>query len=73
MTTQDQLILSLIKEALSRTELTKEQQKQYFEDLTKEFEPASLRILITSCLSVHLEELLKVAEKSSVKEKIMAK
>lgn len=59
---QEQFVLALIKEALSRTELTQAQQKQYFEHLKKDFEPASLRILITSCLSVHLEELMRLTK-----------
>lgn len=59
MTDHDKLILSLIKEALSRTELSAEQQKAHYDALTKEFEPASLRVFITSALSVYLEEIVK--------------
>lgn len=37
-TEKDQFILELIKESLRRTELSRTQQKQYFENLKKEFE-----------------------------------
>ncbi|MGX2948572.1 hypothetical protein [Frederiksenia canicola] len=59
MTDHDKLILNLIKEALSRTELSAEQQKAHYEALTREFTPDSLRILITSSLSVTLENIIK--------------
>lgn len=59
MTDNDKLILSLVKEAFNRTELSTEQQKAHYEALTREFTPDSLRVLITSSLSVTLEGLIK--------------
>lgn len=59
MADHDKLILALLKEALSRTELSAEQQKSTYESLTRAFDPTSLRIFITSTLSVYLEEIVK--------------
>lgn len=67
MTDHDKLILSLIKEALSRTELSAEQQKSHYDALIQEFSPESLRVFITSALSVYLEEMVKNPQLFSLK------
>lgn len=67
MTDHDKLILNLLKEALSRTELSVEQQKAHYDAFTSEFSPASLRVFITSALSVYLEEMIKNPQSFSLK------
>lgn len=61
MKKHDQFLIDLLKESLSRTEYSKLEQKTYLESLMREFEPASLRTLITSLLSVDLENLQQVS------------
>ncbi|STO71327.1 Uncharacterised protein [Avibacterium paragallinarum] len=62
MKEHDQFLVGLLKEALSRTELTRAEQKSYLESLLREFEPASLRNLITCMLSIELENLHQFAD-----------
>ncbi|MFZ7141595.1 hypothetical protein ACLSY0_00305 [Avibacterium avium] len=57
----DKFLIALIKEALRRTEYSKAEQKEYLEGLLR-VEPASLRNLVISMLSIELESLHKFAD-----------
>ncbi|MFZ7198514.1 hypothetical protein [Avibacterium avium] len=61
MKERDQFLIDLLKEALRRTEYSKAEQKEYLEGLLR-VEPASLRNLVISMLSIELENLHQFAD-----------